>query len=90
MGTAILKLKIMPESPETDLGEIKEQGKKGVAEEGGVLSGFEEQPVAFGLKALIATFTWPEEKDTDIAENIFKKIKTVSSVDVIDYRRAFG
>ena len=51
---------------------------------------FELEPIAFGLKAIIATFAWPEELDTDKAENAIKSVSGVSSLDIIDYRRAFG
>jgi translation elongation factor EF-1beta len=33
---------------------------------------------------------WPEQLDTDKAENILRGIEKVSSVEIIDYRRAFG
>ena len=93
MATAILKIKIMPESPDTDLEKIKEIVKQKVESEGGALNptqAFEEEPIAFGLKALIVTFAWPEQKDTDLAENTLKDIEGVSSVSIIDYRRAIG
>ena len=80
----------MPEALDTNLNPIKEQGKISIEKEKGVLVRYEEQPIAFGLKALIATLAWPEEKDTELVEQIFKKIKGVSSVDIIDYRRAIG
>ena len=90
MGTVGVKLKIMPESVETDLESIKLNGKEKIEQQKGVLTSFEEEPIAFGLKALIATFAWPEEQDTDIIENMFNEIKGVSSVQIIDYRRALG
>lgn len=90
MAIVALKLKIMPESTETDLNAIKQEAEKLVMAEGAKRVISEEQPIAFGLKALILTIAWPEEKETEIAENKIKGIKGVSSVDVIDYRRAFG
>jgi translation elongation factor EF-1beta len=48
------------------------------------------QPVAFGLKALIVLFGWPEEKELEEFENALRRIKGVRSVDVIDIRRAIG
>ncbi|MFZ5955644.1 MAG: elongation factor 1-beta [Nanoarchaeota archaeon] len=90
MATVAIKLKIMPEDLDTDLDSIKKSGTKKIKEQGGVITSFEEEPIAFGLKALIATMAWPEEKDTDLIENIFSKIKGVSSVEILDYRRAIG
>jgi len=93
MGTAILKLRIMPKSPETDLEKVKQGIKEKIESHGGVLNPtqpIEEEPIAFGLKALIATFAWPEEKDTDLAENSVAEVEEVSSVEITDYRRAVG
>ena len=93
MATAILRIKIMPESPETDLETIKKQVREKIEQEKGVLNPtnpFEEQPIAFGLKALVVTFASPEQQDTDLAENSLKDIKGISSLEIIDYRRAIG
>ncbi|MEM4270812.1 MAG: hypothetical protein QXO70_01810, partial [Candidatus Pacearchaeota archaeon] len=59
-------------------------------EEGAKRVIIEEQDIAFGLKAIIVTIAWPEEKNTDIAENKLKEITGVSSTEIIDYRRAIG
>jgi elongation factor 1-beta len=90
MGTVAIKIKIMPEGLDTNLEEIKEKVKEGIEKEKGVIVRFEEEPIAFGLKALIVTFAWPEEKDTELAEGICKSVAGVSQVDIIDYRRAVG
>lgn len=88
MGIALVKLKILPESPSTDLEAIKTEAQEKIKSQEGNIGHFEEEEIAFGLKALIATINWPEEKDTDLIENTFKNIKGVSSVDIIDYRRS--
>ena len=90
MGTTLLQIKVLPESPETDLESIKQAGQEKIKEQNGQIVQYDEEPVAFGLKALIATLAWPEEKDTEIVEKIFKEIQGVSAVDIIDYRRAVG
>jgi elongation factor 1-beta len=90
MATVAIKIKIMPEGLETNLAAIKDEAKIKLAKEKGVLVNSEEQPIAFGLKALIVTLAWPEEKDSEIVETIFKSIQGVSQVDIIDYRRAIG
>ncbi|MEK6897480.1 MAG: elongation factor 1-beta [Nanoarchaeota archaeon] len=90
MSIVAVKIKIMPESPETDI--IKtEKNVKAVLEKEGVKNPkFEVQPIAFGLKALIAMFGWPEEKELEGLEEKLKKITGVGSVQVIDIRRAIG
>lgn len=88
MAKAAIKLKIMPKGTETDLKKLKQSVEKKIKELGGIISSIEEEPVAFGLKALIATIAWPEEKDTFILENI--ELDGISSCQIIDYRRAVG
>lgn len=90
MAIVAWKIKIMPESPETDLNPIKETAEKLLTSEGAKRVIVEEQPIAFGLVAVILTVAWPEEKNTDPMETKLKEIPNVSSVETIDYRRAIG
>ena len=80
----------MPDSPEADLDAIKEEITKILEEKGAQNLSFTEEDVAFGLRALLAKFAWPEEKDTEIIEISLASIEGVSSVKIEDYRRAFG
>jgi translation elongation factor aEF-1 beta len=89
-GIAAVIAKIMPTSPDTNLEEIKEKAKKEMEGEGAQNISFEEREIAFGLKAVMIKMAWPEEKSTDIIENKLAKIENVSSVQIEDYRRAFG
>jgi len=89
MGVAALKIKIMPEQG-VNLEELKTKLESSLTKAGAIrIESIEEQEIAFGLKALILTLAWPEEKETEDAANSCK-IDNVSSVDIIDYRRAFG
>jgi len=86
-GIAGIKIKIMPLSPETNLEEIKAKAKAIVEEKGGKNREYEEEPIAFGLKAIIAFFEWPEEKGLEEVEDAFQKIENVNSVQIIDMRK---
>lgn len=90
MGTAVIIVKLMPESPESDLKEIKNNAQKMMENEGAKNMSFEEKPIAFGLKSLHMKFDLDETKGTDLVENLLSKIPHVSSVMIEDYRRAFG
>lgn len=90
MGTALIKIKIMPSSPEIDLNKIQELAEKSIESNKGSKTNFEIQPIAFGLKALIASFSIDESDELEPLENSLRKIKNVSSAEVIDMRRAFG
>ena len=89
MAIAILKIKVMPEQ-KYDLEKLKKEIQDKISQAKGSVNKIEEEEVAFGLKCLIATIAWPEEKNTEEAEQAIKNIKGVSSLDIIDYRRAFG
>lgn len=89
-NTAVVIIRIMPESVESNLDEIKEDIRKKMEAEGGKAITFEEKPLAFGLKAIILKMAIPEEKGTENIESIILKVPHVSSAAIEDYRRAFG
>ena len=86
-GIAGVKIKIMPTSPEVDLLKIEKQAKEIVEKQGGKNREYEIEPIAFGLKAIITFFEWPEEKELEKLEEQFKTIENVQSVQVIDLRK---
>ena len=88
MGHVNLRIKIMPSGVSTDLGKIEESAKKTIEKEGGKGCMFVQEPIAFGLKAVIVTFIFPEEKEMDTLEEHLAKIRDVNSVQIIDMRRA--
>ncbi|MGD9276562.1 MAG: elongation factor 1-beta [Candidatus Pacearchaeota archaeon] len=90
MGTALIKIKIMPTSPDVNLEEIKKEAKKTIEENNGLRLVFSEEPIAFGLKAVIASFDIDEENPLEVIEENLRKIQNVNSAEVIDMRRAFG
>ena len=90
MGTALIKLKVMPTSLEDDLEQIKEQSKKIVEENKGMRVSFNEEPIAFGLKAVIVGFDIDEAHELTPIEEAIDKLESVQSVQVADMRRAFG
>lgn len=90
MGLAILKIKIMPESPSTNLDEIERKAKKIVQEEQGSNLRLEREPIAFGLTAINTLFTREETLDSDELVGKLGKIPEVNSAEIIDFRRAVG
>ena len=90
MGIVAVKIKIMPASLETDIVKIQEEVKKILSKNKVQNYKFEIEPIAFGLKAIIILFGWPEEKELEGFEETLKKIRGVGSVSVVDMRRAIG
>lgn len=89
-ATVIVMIKVMPDSPNAPLDEIKSHITLFMEKHGARSLTIQEQNVAFGLKALMVNCAMPEEKGTDILEIGLSHIAHVSSVSIEDYRRAFG
>ena len=81
------KYKLMPTSPSVDLETIKEAAKKIVEEFGGENKEYTEEPIAFGLKAIIVFFFYPDDKETEELEEKFASIENVNSAQLIDMRK---
>lgn len=90
MGMVIVKIKIMPISPEVNLEEIELKAKEIIEKSEGKGSKFEKVPIAFGLNALTVFFGWPEEKELENLEKELRTIENVNSVEIVDMRRAIG
>ena len=87
MGDVAAKIKIMPKGVETDLEELKKRLKDSLPKNA-ELNGFSEEPIAFGLKAVIATvFIGDEEGGTQPIEDAFSKVEDVESVQVVGVGR---
>lgn len=91
MASVVVTMKIMPESPETNLDSITQEVTKLVSAFGGTVGKTETHPVAFGIKSLNIVFVMNEDiGSTDALETDAAKIEGVQSVDVTDVRRALG
>jgi elongation factor 1-beta len=87
MGIAGIKIKIMPTSPEVNIEKLKQEIRELVEREGGRNRDYEIEPIAFGLKAIIAFFEWPEEKELENLEEHLNNLENVNSIQIIDMRK---
>ena len=90
MSVIAVKIKIMPESPETDMKRLQEQITEMLSENGVKNPSFQIEPIAFGLKALIVMLGWPEEKELETLEADLGGVDGVNSIEILDIRRAIG
>ncbi|MFA4955966.1 MAG: elongation factor 1-beta [Candidatus Methanoperedens sp.] len=87
MGEVAARIKIMPSGMDVDLNKLKEALTK-VVPAGARVHAFSEEPVAFGLKALIAVIKVGDiEGGTEKVEEAFSKVKGVESVSVDELGR---
>ncbi len=89
MGTVLIKIKLMPTSTDVNLEEIKKNARKVVEKGEGRNINFEEEAIAFGLKAVIVGFALDESKELEPIENKLGEVKNVNSAQITDMRRAF-
>ena len=89
MGTVIVTYKIFPEDIIKDFEPIKKeiQAKLPKAAE---ISGYGEEPVAFGLVALLVQIRFPEDQSglVDELETQLSQIKGISQVQTLMVRRS--
>ena len=89
MADVIVKLRVMPTGPDVNLDELhKTCDKKVLAFGAKFINSVNQEPIAFGLKALVITFVIDEQKsDMEKLENEIKAIEGVNSAEVVDVRR---
>lgn len=91
MASVIITLRVMPESPETDLVSLETECIKLIKAFGAMSTQVDIQPFAFGLKAVSIMLVLDEAKgDTETLEAQLLKVDGVQSVEVTDVRRTFG
>ncbi len=88
MGRVVASFKVFPEDVDVSLEEIKKRIKENLPPEASIHK-FEEEPIAFGLKAIIAHIILPEDVsgEMDKIENILSRIEKVSQVQFLMVRR---
>ncbi len=92
MAKAIITFKLMPESPDVDLEVIKEEAQEIARDEGAIgQMQAKEEPIAFGLKAVLVLAMYNVEgADFDAIAEKMSKIKGVQSAEVAKMDLALG
>jgi len=90
MGFTAVQMKLMPDSPSADLKAIEKGAEETINSMHKTAVKIEEEPIAFGLKAIILSFAWNDDIETEKLEEALSKIPNVSSVETLDIRKAFG
>ena len=90
MAFALIRIKIMPDSPSADLEKIERKTSEILTEAGSKSIKFEKEPIAFGLTAIIAQFSWDDSESNDELMEKLQSMHNISSAEIIDYRIAIG
>ena len=67
---AIITIKVMMDSPDTDIPSLEDKLKKVIKDNGGEFYKTEIEEIAFGLKALKVSFTCDEKLGSDLFEEV--------------------
>jgi elongation factor 1-beta len=78
MGSVVITYKIFPKDIIENFDELKKKIENCLPEFASVY-GYGEEPVAFGLKALLVQLKFPEDK-TGILEEVEKKLEEISEI----------
>lgn len=89
MARVVATFKIFPSDPEAALDGLREAVKGALPKEIYVHK-FSEEPIAFGLKALIADVVMGEDEEGGMErlEELIKKVDGVSQLEILMVRRA--
>ncbi len=92
MANVVVTLKIMPESPDTNLELIEKQALIKIKNfAGDKETKTMQEPIAFGLNALKIIFVMNESLGSpDPLVDEINQLEGINSVDVVDVRRAIG
>lgn len=91
MAHIIVTLKIMPESPDVNLESLVAPITEAITAEGGAVSAHEEEPIGFGIKALLITFSRDEALgNLDGIEETVAALTGVEGCESVNVRRALG
>jgi elongation factor 1-beta len=88
MAKVLISLKIFPSDVNVDLESLKREIEDSLPSFASVYK-FEEEPIAFGLVAVIAHVLVPEDKagGIDEVEEALKKINKISNLQALTIRR---
>ena len=88
MGSVLVTYKVFPEDIVENFDDLKKQIKTCLPEFAAI-EGWGEEPIAFGLKALLVQIKYPEDKSglVDEFETAIEKIPGVSQAQTFNVRR---
>lgn len=78
MGSVIITYKIFPTGTEVDFEKLKKEIQASLPEFASA-DGYGEEPIAFGLKALLVQIRFPEDR-SGLLDELEKKLEAISDV----------
>jgi elongation factor 1-beta len=87
LAKVVAQIKIFPAETTVDLVELRKKVEKALPA-GTTVARFDEEPIAFGLVALVARVAMPEEEgQMDKVEEALKSVENVGEIQVVNVWR---
>ena len=87
MAKVVAQIKIFPTETTVDLSELRKKIEQALPPQTSVAR-FDEEPIAFGLVALVARVVMPEEEGRmDKVEEVLKSVENVGEIQVVNVWR---
>jgi len=87
LAKVVAQIKIFPTETTVDLSELRKKIEQALPPQTSVAR-FDEEPIAFGLVALVARVVMPEEEGRmDKVEEALKSVKNVGEIQVVNLWR---
>jgi elongation factor 1-beta len=91
MASVLVTFRLMPSGPDVDLEALEKKCVEAITKFGALSTKVEQEPIAFGLKALKILFVIDEAKgDVEPLERQLAEFENVQSAKTTDVRRTFG
>jgi elongation factor 1-beta len=87
LAKVVAQIKIFPTETTVDLAELRKKVEKALPA-GTMVARFDEEPIAFGLVALVARVAMPEQEgQMDKVEEALKSVENVGEIQVVSVWR---
>jgi len=87
LAKVVAQIKIFPTETTVDLSELRKKIEQALPPQTSVAR-FDEEPIAFGLVALVARVVMPEEEGRmDKVEEVLKSVENVGEIQVVNVWR---
>lgn len=88
MAKVVAQIKIFPTETTVDLGDLRKKIEAALPSQTSVAK-FDEEPIAFGLVALVARIAMPEEEGRmEKVEEALKSVENVGEIQVVNVWRS--
>ena len=87
MAKVVITMKILPDSPDKNLDEIRTAAEEKIKAEGGSIYKEAIEPIAFGISAVVVTFFLDEDKGSEGILESIKSIEGTGDVQITDMTR---